>query len=264
MAVIATPNDLGAITALWKKPASYARFLGVELSLAYAQRLLVVMPNGFGFNWQGHSTAGAYRVLGKLPLAAAGSGLATAAETAVRALASASGVRSGPPAAGSRAAGTAGGVAAHRSAAGNAGIRQPTPQSARPRHPASRCRSSWPSWPALWPLVALGGWLARRAGFGPCRGSRLVADQAPAARMADGAPRLAIPGTWLAGGFVGRGDRGCSWRTRWLSRRARGTPGRHDGGRVRSPANPNLDPGTALSGIAPGFTLTDQFGQPVR
>jgi cytochrome oxidase Cu insertion factor (SCO1/SenC/PrrC family) len=28
-------------------------------------------------------------------------------------------------------------------------------------------------------------------------------------------------------------------------------------------ANPDLDPGTTLSGSAPGFTLTDQFGQPV-
>jgi cytochrome oxidase Cu insertion factor (SCO1/SenC/PrrC family)/thiol-disulfide isomerase/thioredoxin len=28
-------------------------------------------------------------------------------------------------------------------------------------------------------------------------------------------------------------------------------------------ANPDLDPGTALSGQAPGFTLTDQFGRPV-
>ena len=27
--------------------------------------------------------------------------------------------------------------------------------------------------------------------------------------------------------------------------------------------NPNLDPGTSLSAVAPGFTLTDQFGQPV-
>ena len=28
-------------------------------------------------------------------------------------------------------------------------------------------------------------------------------------------------------------------------------------------ANPNLDPGLTLSAVAPGFTLTDQFGQPV-
>jgi hypothetical protein len=56
VAIIATPADLGAITQLWGKPTSYASFLGIELSLAYAQRLLVVMPDGFGFNWQGHST----------------------------------------------------------------------------------------------------------------------------------------------------------------------------------------------------------------
>src|SRR6202034_4763047 len=28
-------------------------------------------------------------------------------------------------------------------------------------------------------------------------------------------------------------------------------------------SNPDLDPGTSLSGFAPNFTLTDQFGQPV-
>ncbi len=57
VAVISQPADLGAITALWRKPAAYASFLGTELSLAYAQRLLIVMPNGFGFNWQGHSAS---------------------------------------------------------------------------------------------------------------------------------------------------------------------------------------------------------------
>jgi hypothetical protein len=64
VAIIATPADLGAITQLWGKPTSYASFLGIELSLAYAQRLLVVMPDGFGFIWQGHSTVAAYQVLG--------------------------------------------------------------------------------------------------------------------------------------------------------------------------------------------------------
>ena len=61
VAVVSQPNDLGAITALWQKPAAYASFLGTELSLAYAQRLLIVMPNGFGFNWQGHSATAAYQ-----------------------------------------------------------------------------------------------------------------------------------------------------------------------------------------------------------
>ena len=34
VAIIATPADLGAITQLWRKPTSYASFLGIELSLA--------------------------------------------------------------------------------------------------------------------------------------------------------------------------------------------------------------------------------------
>lgn len=54
VAIVSQSDDLGAITALWQKPAAYASFLGTDLSLAYAQRLLIVMPNGFGFHWQGH------------------------------------------------------------------------------------------------------------------------------------------------------------------------------------------------------------------
>ncbi len=86
VAVIATPLDLGAITQLWHQPSTYARFLGTELSLAYKQRLLVVMPNGFGFNWPGHSSAPEYRVLNKLPITAGRNGLATSAAGAVRRL----------------------------------------------------------------------------------------------------------------------------------------------------------------------------------
>ena len=55
VAIIAGPTDLGAVTALWRNPRGYARFLGIELSLAYKGRLLVVMPNAFGFNWPGHA-----------------------------------------------------------------------------------------------------------------------------------------------------------------------------------------------------------------
>jgi hypothetical protein len=50
------------------------------------------MPDGFGFNWQGHSTAAAYTVLRKIAVKPSGSALAASAGTAVRALASASGV----------------------------------------------------------------------------------------------------------------------------------------------------------------------------
>jgi hypothetical protein len=98
VAVISQPDDLGAITALWRKPTAYANFLGTELSLAYAQRLLIVMPNGFGFHWQGHSASAAYQVLNGLQIGSGGSGLAAAAETAVPALARASGVRLAAPA----------------------------------------------------------------------------------------------------------------------------------------------------------------------
>jgi cytochrome oxidase Cu insertion factor (SCO1/SenC/PrrC family) len=104
VAVIATEYDLGSVTELWRQPRTYARFLGVELSLVYRrQRLLVVMPNGFGFNWPGHATAPTYRLLATVPLGiGAGAGLASAAEAAIRRMARASGVALPPsqPAAG--------------------------------------------------------------------------------------------------------------------------------------------------------------------
>jgi hypothetical protein len=58
VAVIASPADLGSITELWRRPQSYARFLGQELSLNFHGTLLVVMPNGFGLYGPGaHSAA---------------------------------------------------------------------------------------------------------------------------------------------------------------------------------------------------------------
>ena len=94
VAVIPSAYDLGSVTELWDQPRTYARFLGVELSFAYRrQRLLVVMPNGFGFNWPGHATAPTYGLLTTVPLdSSPGAGLAGAAEVAVRRLARASGV----------------------------------------------------------------------------------------------------------------------------------------------------------------------------
>jgi cytochrome oxidase Cu insertion factor (SCO1/SenC/PrrC family) len=93
VAVISTEYDLGSITALWRKPDLYARFLGLELSSVYRQRLLVLMPDGFGFYWPGHSTAGAYRLLAGVPVGGASDALSTAARAAVRRLAGSSGVR---------------------------------------------------------------------------------------------------------------------------------------------------------------------------
>jgi protein SCO1 len=97
VAIISNEYDLGSITALWRKPRVYARFLGIELSDTRNQRLLVAMPNGFGFDWPGHSDdAATYRLLAGVPIGSGAGGLAIAAQTAVRRLARAAGVRLKP------------------------------------------------------------------------------------------------------------------------------------------------------------------------
>jgi hypothetical protein len=48
VALIAKQFDLGAVPSLWRKPKTYARFLGQELFFVYKGRLLTVMPNGYG------------------------------------------------------------------------------------------------------------------------------------------------------------------------------------------------------------------------
>jgi len=93
VAVIFSSYDLGSVTALWRKPTTYARFLGIELSFVYKQRLLVVMPNGFGFNWPKHSPKDGYAVLAKVPLQHGTTGLIASATAAVQKLAAAAGVK---------------------------------------------------------------------------------------------------------------------------------------------------------------------------
>jgi cytochrome oxidase Cu insertion factor (SCO1/SenC/PrrC family) len=277
VAIIATPADLGAITQLWRKPTSYASFLGIELSLAYSQRLLVVMPDGFGFNWQGHSTAAAYQVLGKVAVKPGGSGLAASAETAVRALASASGVRLAPPAAGQAASAAGGGTGGGGSGAGAAGAGaagQAPPSGGEQAHAAA------PSGPPVALIVgiavavliacALGGWLARRAGLRLPAVQRLKrASTVPrllASRLKQGTrgrPRLAIPGTWLAGGFVAIAVALIALHAVLEPTTGASASAASTAANAGLASNPNLDPGTSLSQVAPDFTLTDQFGQPV-
>jgi hypothetical protein len=48
IALVASPTDLGSITELFRQPQSYAKFLGLELSLQFHGPLVVVMPNGIG------------------------------------------------------------------------------------------------------------------------------------------------------------------------------------------------------------------------
>lgn len=84
VAVIPNSYDLGSITELWKKPETYARFLGAELSLVYKHPLLVVMPNGLGLNWPGHSVSSAKRELANVRVQPGPAGLLDGALTGVR------------------------------------------------------------------------------------------------------------------------------------------------------------------------------------
>ncbi|HVP75433.1 MAG TPA: hypothetical protein VMS63_05370 [Gaiellaceae bacterium] len=93
VAVLASSYDMGAITSLWQQPRTYARFLAEELSYVYKGRLLIVMPNGFGFQWLKHGSTAEYAVLATIPIKPGGSGLLGAAQTAVQRLAVAAGVK---------------------------------------------------------------------------------------------------------------------------------------------------------------------------
>ena len=86
VAVVADPADLGAVPSLFGKPQIYAKFLGTEISFQYTNRLLVVMPNGFGFWRERKSVVREKRILGSLKVKQGGDGLAYSAVTALKAL----------------------------------------------------------------------------------------------------------------------------------------------------------------------------------
>jgi len=86
VAVIADPADLGAVPSLFGKPQIYAKFLGTEIAFQYTNRLLVVMPNGFGFWRKGRSVVREKKILTALKLKQGGDGLAYSAVNAVKAL----------------------------------------------------------------------------------------------------------------------------------------------------------------------------------
>ena len=67
VALILSPSDLGTAFSLFGKPQKYAAFLGLELSFVYRDRLLVVMPNGYGFALNADPDPKASAVLKKLP-----------------------------------------------------------------------------------------------------------------------------------------------------------------------------------------------------
>ena len=234
VAVIASPFDLGAVTALWRNPRGYARFLGLELSLAYKQRLLVVMPNGFGFNWPGHSTASAYRLVGGIPIHAGGSGLFGATEAAVTRLASASGVKLPVAASSSNAsvpssgAGSAGGgtVASGHETENVLGIVVLALVGVAAAALVLRRLLGGRGWPVL---------------RSPVRGRLRL----PVSR------RVALPAVVVVAVLAGVG----------VIVVGSSSPAPSQAEALAT--NPYLDPGTPMSGAAPDFTLSDQFGQQV-
>ena len=94
VAVIQSRFDLGAVTVLDGKPRLYARFLSQELRFVYKGRLLVVMPNGYGFADDGRSVPGDQSVVDQVRPASSldGAKLVAATIAAEGALAAAHGI----------------------------------------------------------------------------------------------------------------------------------------------------------------------------
>jgi len=255
VAIIASRSDLGSVTALWRKPSSYARFLGLELSLAYKQRLLVVMPNGFGFNWPGHSPASAYGRLARIPIKPGG--LFLAAQTAVQALAAAHGTKlvgtSTAPASSGAHPSSGGVTGAGASGRGTdnlvAGVAL-----------------------ALFALACLA--IAARRVLASRQSGRKVrggGDSSPGPSDSSPAPsdRAAVshhrPPRVRRWRIVSGGALLCGIAVAMplvlLASSSGSSPSQSQAQELES--NPYLDPGTPLSRTAPDFTLDDQFGRPV-
>jgi hypothetical protein len=94
VAVILSPGDLGTAFSLYRMPQRYAEFLGLELAFVYRDRLVVVMPNGYGYSVNGKPDPKAGRLLESLPPPGHdATSEVRGAETAVRKLALAADVR---------------------------------------------------------------------------------------------------------------------------------------------------------------------------
>jgi hypothetical protein len=93
VALIWRRSDLGKVPKFWRKPGAYADFMyGENTSYFKGARLLVLMPNGFGFAWQKHPTGPAYRILSGVRTGSTAAELTEAAVAGVQRLAAADGV----------------------------------------------------------------------------------------------------------------------------------------------------------------------------
>lgn len=225
VAIIGAPADLGAVPLLWDKPSAYASFLGIELSLVYKQRLLIVMPNGFGFDWTGHPAGPAYQVLNQVDIRPGGNGLTTATVTAVQTLAAASGIKLATPAA-----------------------------PAAPSHGISRRKFAEIALIVIAGLAAADVLYRLTRRFGP----RVVHGWRPWLAALPGRLRRPVVGTSVAACVVLAAAAGFLIHTMTGPSASASIPQS-----TLLAENPGLAPGRSLSGAAPGFTLTDQSGQQV-
>jgi cytochrome oxidase Cu insertion factor (SCO1/SenC/PrrC family)/thiol-disulfide isomerase/thioredoxin len=289
VAIIARRDDLGSVTALWRRPQAYARFLGIELSLAYKGPLLVVMPNGLGVSWPGHSSAAALASVSGLRVGRGGAGLMAAAQTAAQRVDARYGVTLRP------------GSVPRSGASGTAGDASsiPTITTGPAQVPrAVQPSGSWPGGAAdqviavgaavLFGLVVLAVALRQ---LGRLRLSPRISppragphESAPRRRprfdgllafTRAGSPALAVDGP--ASPPVGGDPDARRPLAKWWPPLAAlvgaaalaavlivGLSSRTGAPSTALALNPSLDPGSALPGRpAPGFTLSDQFGRPV-
>ena len=91
VAIIGMPYDLGAVSSLYGKPQEYAKFLSSELTFLYHGRLLIVMPQGFGYYDSADRRGPELRVLRGLKVEKGSDALIATATRAVAELARASG-----------------------------------------------------------------------------------------------------------------------------------------------------------------------------
>jgi len=82
VAVVQSQQDLGSVPSLFGRPDVYARFLGAELRAFYTQRLLVVMPSGFGIYDNGKPTDTERTALASVTIASSSPDDVTVAATA--------------------------------------------------------------------------------------------------------------------------------------------------------------------------------------
>ncbi len=236
VAIIASQFDLGAIPSLWGRPQVYARYLGIELSLAYRGRLLIVMPAGFGLNWPGHAIAPALAALARIKVGSGRAELLAAAESGVRTLIAEHGTGPSP----------GGSPAVSRRAPAVAGVGARSPALTGVESSSASTGSGQTADSAVGLIAAILVALGALAAGGRVALARRRSGGARSGDWRRAAPRLAV---LLAGAIA-------------IPLLVLGL----EGSRSTSSAStfsPFLDPGTPLQGVAPDFTLSDQFGRSV-